>query len=462
MAPDVSNSRDRNFQFINSDTEMSASPGLVVSSFERYILTTVANFVLLMADSILSVRRCLSPSTALELRAVVAWLVSSGPDFVVLCSGGPINFQLQYMMSFIVSSFTTPKLSTLKTWLVRTAIDCKVSVDSHHAKRVESRDAWPLVLVASSLTGMRKVWQPETHLLYWYVSPPRAVWTSGGTLFVQLTFMRSLYNSPFSASVRNTPKSWSDRPAKEPDCKITEVAPLVKRVVSRGDAKVDNTVQPDIGMGLHSSRCNSEQWDKLWTPQSCSLRNFLIERCLRFHMHHKSVVSSTTEQCLVIEGSLASHSSHAAPSQSDTTKESEAFQFTKTTSFCTFRVTGHPGCSTVCKQGKVAHILNSLDEQWGRHWRFHWQGRPVSDTVSVAEADIIPVRATPLVMGGRHYIGWSPNHAADHLQYALAAARSSLQAPSVSAEATGAPGCGIRCVPDLSASILPRYRGYKL
>ena len=79
MAPDVSNSRDRNLQFINSDTGMSASPGPVVSSFERYILTTVATVVLLMIDSIPSVRTCLSrasshcigvdsPFTALELR----------------------------------------------------------------------------------------------------------------------------------------------------------------------------------------------------------------------------------------------------------------------------------------------------------------------------------------------------------------------------------------------------------
>ena len=129
---------------------------------------------------------CNSPFTALELRAVEAWLVSPGADSVVLCSVGSISFQLQYMMSFIVSSFITPELSTLKTWLVRSAIDCKVTVDSHHAKRVVTRDAWPLVLVALSLPGMRKVWQPETHLLYWYVSSPRAVWASGGTLFVQL------------------------------------------------------------------------------------------------------------------------------------------------------------------------------------------------------------------------------------------------------------------------------------
>ena len=109
MAPDVSNSRDRNLQFINSDTEMSASPGLVVSSFERYIPTTVATVVLLMIDSIPSVRRCLSrasshciegehialvigqfwrsvsfnsPFTALELRALETWSVRSAKESV--------------------------------------------------------------------------------------------------------------------------------------------------------------------------------------------------------------------------------------------------------------------------------------------------------------------------------------------------------------------------------------------
>ena len=52
MALDVSNSRDPNLQFINPDTEGSASPGWVVSSFECYILTTVATIDLTMADSI--------------------------------------------------------------------------------------------------------------------------------------------------------------------------------------------------------------------------------------------------------------------------------------------------------------------------------------------------------------------------------------------------------------------------
>ena len=59
-----------------------------------------------------------------------------------------------------------------------------------------------------------------------------------------------------------------------------------------------------------------------------------------------------------------------------------------------------PGSWSVREQDKIVHILELLDDQWGRHWRYHWQGRPISDTLSVAEVGIIPVRATPLVLGG--------------------------------------------------------------
>ena len=241
-------------------------------------------FVWLLIDSIPSVRRWLSRAlshcfesehvtlaigqswrsvaydplcSAREMRAVEAWLVSSGADSVVLCSVGSISFQLQYMMMFIVSSFITPKLSTLKTWLVRSAMDCKVTVDRHHTKRVVTRDAGSLVLVALSLPGMRKVWQPETQLLFWYVLSSRVVWAPGGTL------MRSLYNSLFTASERNTSKSWSDRSTKESDCKITDIGTCAKRVVTRGDGKV-----------IHSPACYWE-WHPLVTIQQRTVGQFV-------------------------------------------------------------------------------------------------------------------------------------------------------------------------------------------
>ena len=266
--------------------------------------------VLLMIDSFPSVRRCLSrasshcievehialvigqfwrsvsfnsPFTALELRAVEAWLVSPGSDPVLLCSVCIIPFQLPFMMSFIDSLFTAPELSTLKTWVVRSAIDCNVTDDGTHAKHVVTKDVWPPDHDALSLSSLRKVWQPEAHLLNWCVFSPRAVtrvvlksraqsssllcWASGCSLSVQLPFMLSFYNPLFTASVPSTLKTWSVRSAKEPACKVTDDGPFVKRVVTRGDAKVDNTVQSVIGLGLHSSRSNSEQSDKLWTFQ---------------------------------------------------------------------------------------------------------------------------------------------------------------------------------------------------
>ena len=267
-------------------------------------------FVLLMIDSIPSVRRCLSrasshcikvehitlvigqfwrsvsynpPFTALELCAVEAWLVSPGSDSVSLCSMCIIPFQLPSMMSFIDSLSTATELSTLKTWVVRTALVYNGTDDGTHAKHVVTKDMWPPVHVALSLPALRKVWQPETHLLNWCVFFPRTVyrvalksraqcssllcWTSGCALFVQLSFMMSLYNPLFTASEPSTLKTWSVRPAKESACKVTDVGTCAKSVVTRGDAKVDNTVQPVIGNGLHSSRSNSEQSVNPWTFQ---------------------------------------------------------------------------------------------------------------------------------------------------------------------------------------------------
>ena len=94
---------------------------------------------------------------------------------VLLCSVCIIPFQLPFMMSFIDSLFTAPELSTLKTWVVRSAKDCKVTDDGPHVKRVVTRDAWPSDHDALSLSSLRKVWQPEAHLLNWCVFSPRAV-----------------------------------------------------------------------------------------------------------------------------------------------------------------------------------------------------------------------------------------------------------------------------------------------
>ena len=248
-----------------------------------------------------------------------AWLVSPGSDSVSWCSMCIISFHLPSMMSFIDSLSTATELSTLKTWVVRTALVYNGTDDGTRAKHVVTKDMWPPVLVALSLPASRKVWQPETHLLNWGVFFPRTVyrvalksraqcssvlcWTSGCALSVQLSFMMSFYNPLFTASEPSTLKTWSVRSAKESACKVTDVGTCAKRVVTRGDAKVDNTVQqsrehsaarycvglrvgtcakrvvtrgdakvdntvqPVIGNGLHSSRSNSEQSVNPWTFQ---------------------------------------------------------------------------------------------------------------------------------------------------------------------------------------------------
>ena len=55
---------------------------------------------------------------------------------VLLCSVCNIPFQLPFMMSLIDSLFTAPVLSTLKSWVVRSAEDCKVTDDGPHVNRV--------------------------------------------------------------------------------------------------------------------------------------------------------------------------------------------------------------------------------------------------------------------------------------------------------------------------------------
>ena len=51
------------------------------------------------------------------------------------------------------------------------------------------------------------------------------------------------YNSLFTASELSTLKTWLVRSAKESVCKVIDDGPFVKRVVTRGAAKVDNTEQ---------------------------------------------------------------------------------------------------------------------------------------------------------------------------------------------------------------------------
>ena len=165
--------------------------------------------------------------------------------------------------------FTAPELSTLKTWVVRSAKDCKVTDDGPHVKRVVTRDVWPSDHDALSLSSLTPVWQSEAHLLNWCVfsstccdqgrgaksrtqSSSLLSWAS---VCAQLPFMISVgveHPSPIS---RSTLKGWSVRSAKESVCKVTDDGSFVKRVVTRGAAKVDNTEQRVIGLGLHSSRC---------------------------------------------------------------------------------------------------------------------------------------------------------------------------------------------------------------
>ena len=101
---------------------MSASPDLVVSSFERYILTTVATVVLLMIDSIPSVRRCLSRASSHCIEG----------EHIALVIG-----QFWRSVSFN-SPFSALELRALETWLARPAKEsgCTVTVCGSHVKRV--------------------------------------------------------------------------------------------------------------------------------------------------------------------------------------------------------------------------------------------------------------------------------------------------------------------------------------
>ena len=138
------------------------------------------------------------------------------------------------------SLFVALELRALETWSVRPATvpDCKVTDCGSHVKRVN----------ALSLALSEQVWQPGAHVLLCSVCiipfQKRVV-----------PFMMSFIDSLFTAPELSTLKTWVVKSAKESVCKVTDDGPFVKRVVTRGAAKVDNTEQPVIGLGLHSSRC---------------------------------------------------------------------------------------------------------------------------------------------------------------------------------------------------------------
>ena len=130
---------------------------------------------------------------------------------VWLCSVCIIPFQLPFMMSLIDSPFTAPVLSTLKSWVVRSVKDCKVTHDGPYVKRVMIRDVWPPCHDALASSLLRMVWQPVAHLLNWWVFSPCCdqgrvaksrtqsssllSWASVCALSVQLPFMMSLQSS---------------------------------------------------------------------------------------------------------------------------------------------------------------------------------------------------------------------------------------------------------------------------
>ena len=340
MALDVCNSCVPNPQAFDSDTKKSAPPGMVVSSFECYILTTVTTLAMVMSAHIPKLDFCIG---GVRTTSVVDWFrrrVSSIPPFISV-ELRPGEARLISARIGTVSTVTAgcPFLDFLSECCQHTPItDQHLDGLSCLSPQCSGGDhvtpAFGQIRGSVSLKSLFIVLKQrpaEAHLV-----SPGIVSVSAVCPF--LDFLPECY--------RHTPitdQQLSGLSCLSPQCSGGEhVTPAFGQI--RGSGSLESLfIMPKLrsveaqlvcpgAWSVYEAtvhdlqvRCDMSGLSLVSMEHGIMFRPllvFLSECCQCSNIHHKYAVTSITARCSDIEGSLATHVSHAAPSQLDTTKES--------------------------------------------------------------------------------------------------------------------------------------------